>query len=106
VVTSDNSKFPFAFIQIGGNDINPSQGTSIPIYLFLINGWKIRPQESNHTLNVSSGVLIAEGGGDPFLNTLGQFVVRVNYQQPVQAITVATGGSSGGPTAEQIAQTI
>lgn len=26
--------------------------------------------------------------------TLGSFVVRVNYQQPVQAITVATGSSS------------
>jgi hypothetical protein len=37
-------------------------------------------------------VLSCWGGGDPFIDTNGNYVVRVNYQQPVQAITVATGG--------------
>lgn len=105
VLTGDNSKFPIAMSQLGGNDIDPVSGTSVPIYIFLENGWKIRPQESNHTLNVSGGVLVVNGGGDPFVNTLGSFVVRINYSQPVQAITVNTAGSSG-PSATDIAQAV
>lgn len=92
--TGDNSKYPYAFKQVGGDDIDLSQGTSIPIYAFLINGWKIRPQESNHTLTVTEGVILVDGGGDPFVNTLSNYVVRINYQQPVQAISFSSGGSS------------
>jgi hypothetical protein len=53
---------------------------------------------------VNDGILLVEGGGDPFVNTTGSYVVRINYQQPVQAITVATGGGSGGLTSEQATQ--
>lgn len=101
VVLSDNAKYLPAFNQVGGNDIDVSVGTKIPIYGYLINGWRIRPQESNHTLNVIDGILLVDGGGDPFVNTLGSFVVRINYQQPVQAITVATGGGLA-PTAQEV----
>jgi len=90
--TSDNSKFIFPFTQVGGNDIDTSTGTKIPIYLFLMDGWKIRPQEASHTLNVGDGILLVDGGGDPFVNTLGSYVVRINYQQPVQAISFASDG--------------
>lgn len=99
-LTSDNSKYLPAFNQVGGNDIDPGAGTSIPIYIFLINGWKLKPQEASHTLVVNDGILLVDGGGDPFINTTGSFVVRINYQQPVQAITVSTGGG-GGLTATQ-----
>lgn len=101
VATSDNSKFLPAFEQVGGQTIDAGAGTSIPIYAFLLNGWRIKPQEANHTLTINDGVLLVDGGGDPIVNTTGSFTVRVNYSQPVQAITVATGGSSGGLTTEQ-----
>ncbi len=91
-LTGDNSKYAVAFQQVGGNDIDASAGTSIPIYAFLMNGWKLKPQEANHTLSVSGGVLLVDGGGDPFNNTTGAYTVRINYQQPVQAITVSTSG--------------
>lgn len=105
LLSSDNSKYPIAFTQLGGNSINEEAGTAVPLYFFLLNGWRVRPREANHTLNVTNGVLLVEGGGDPFMNTLGSFVVRVNYQQPVQAITVATGGSA--PLSyEQIAEAV
>jgi hypothetical protein len=91
-LTGDNSKFLPAFVQVGGNDIDPASGTSIPIYAFLMNGWRLKPQEANHTLSVSDGILLVNGGGDPFNNTTGAYTVRINYQQPVQAITVSTGG--------------
>jgi hypothetical protein len=47
--------------------------------------------------------LLVEGGGDPFLSPPGGHTVRINFQQPVQAITVATGGAAGGLTPEQAA---
>ena len=104
VQTSDNSKYLPAFTTTGGDPIDPSAGTSIPAYMFLVNGWRIRPQEADHTLNVSDGVLVVNGGGDPFVNTTGSHVVRINYSQPVQAITVSTGG--GVATAEEIAAAV
>lgn len=95
-LTGDNSKFLFPFSQTGGDPIDASAGTSIPIYIFLESGWRVKPQEASHTLKVSDGVLVVSGGGDPFVDTAGSFTVRVNYSQPVQAITVSTGGGSGG----------
>ena len=101
LVLSDNSKYLPAFATVGGNPIDVSAGTSVPVYAYLQNAWRVRPQESDHTLVLNDGVLLVDGGGDPFVNTIGDFVVRVNYQQPVQAITVATGGGGGGLTLAQ-----
>jgi hypothetical protein len=105
-LTGDNSKYAFPLEQVGGNDIDLGAGTKIPIYAFLRSGWRIKPQESSHTLNVTDGVLLVDGGGDPFVNTLGSFVVRINYQQPVQAISFSTGGGGTAPTAEQNAAAV
>lgn len=99
-LTSDNSKYPVAMSQVGGDDIDPGSGTTIPIYAFLQNGWKIKPMESSHTLSVTNGILLVSGGGDPFTNTTGSYVIRINYQQPVQAITVSTGGGGGSSAAD------
>ena len=104
VVLSDNAKYLQAFDQVGGNDIDVASGTRIPIYAYLMNGWRLKPQEANHTLVVNDGILLVQGGGDPFVSTAGNFVVRINYQQPVQAITVSTGGGSGGLSPDQSAQ--
>lgn len=104
-LTGDNSKYGLAMQQIGGNDIDLAAGTSIPIYIYLLNGWKIKPREANHTLRVSEGILLTDDSSDPFKNTTGAYTVRVLYQQPVQALTVATGGSSA-PTAQQVADAV
>ena len=93
-LTDDNSKFLPAFKTVGGDDINALEGTRIPIYSFLENGWRIKPQESNHTLTVNDGILLVNGGGDPFINTFGAYTVRINYQQPVQAISFSTGNTA------------
>lgn len=97
---NDNSKYLPMFNLVGGDSIDITAGTSIPFYAFLLNGWKIKPQENNHTLSVFGGVLLVSGGGDPFINTIGPFTVRVNYSQPVQAVTVSTSG--GNVTLSQI----
>lgn len=100
-----NPQWVPAFAPVGGDPIDLSAGTSVPLYAFLINGWRLRPREASHTLSVTGGVLLVDGGGDPFLNTLGVFTVRINYQQPVQAIGVS-GGGGGGASASDIANAV
>ncbi len=103
VLLSDNSKYFPAFSVVGGDSIDQSAGTSIPLYAFLINGWRVKPYEGNHTLTIADGILLVSGGGDPFVNTDGSYVIRINYQQPVQAIGYSTsGGGSGGATVDEI----
>lgn len=107
ISTNGNQKYLPAFLTVGGDVIDIAAGTSIPIYAFLTNGWRIKPQELDHTLTVTEGVILVSGGGEPFLDTDGDFVVRINYQQPVSAITVNTGGGGGFTyTLEQIADAV
>jgi hypothetical protein len=93
VAMAENARFLPAFATLGGETIDAGSGIYVPIYVFLLHGWRIRPQEANHTLRVTDGILVVDGGGDPFIDPLGSFAVRINYQQPVQAIAVATGSS-------------
>src|SRR5574343_959340 len=81
-----NAGYSLAFDTVGGEPIDPTAGTLVPLYLFIRNGWKIRPMEADHTLSVTNGSLVVSGGGDPFGSTVGDFTVRIRYQQPVQAI--------------------
>jgi hypothetical protein len=87
-VTGDNSKYTLAMQQVGGQDIDLTAGTKIPIYIYLLNGWKIIPYAGHHTLNITNGILLVDGGGDPFDHAASGYTVRINYQQPVQAITL------------------
>jgi hypothetical protein len=87
VKATDEGKNAPAFLSVGGNEIDATAGTEIPAYIYLTNGWHVHPDEADHTLNVTNGILLVDGGGDPFRDTVGAYTVRVNYQQPVQAIT-------------------
>jgi len=98
-----NAGWALAFDTVGGDPIDA--GTLVPLYLFLKNGWRIRPQEATHTLKVTDGILVVSGGGDPFVNTLGAYSVRVNFSQPVQAFGYSSTGSTG-PTASDIATAV
>lgn len=92
-LTGNNLAYNALADEVGGNDIDTGAGTSIPIYVFLTNSWRIAPDEADHTLAVTNGIVLVSGGGDPFVDTAGAYTVRINYQQPVQAITVSTGGT-------------
>ena len=102
LLTSDNSKYLPAFATVGGDEIDSVEGTFVPVYAFLLNGWRVKPQEANHTLKVKDGILLVDGGGDPFVNTNGSYIVRINYQQPVQAISFSSEGGGSGITAEDV----
>ena len=96
---SDNSKYGAVMTHVGGDDLGG--GLFIPNYIFLQNGWRVRPMEANHNLNITGNLFVA-GGGVPVVNTLGNYNVAVQYTVPVQAQGIATSGSTG-PTADQIA---
>ena len=91
VVLSDNSKYLPAMSQVGGESLG--SGLAIPPYIFLQNGWKVRPMELNHDL-VITGNLFVEGGGVPVVKTLGTYQVNVSYTVPMQAQALVTSGSS------------
>ena len=101
LLTSDNSKYQLAMSVLGGDVRDPIAGTSVPVDVTLLNGWRIRPQAGNHTLSVIAGILQVQGGGDPFVDPAFG-VVRINYQQPVQAIAISTNGGLGA-TVDQVA---
>jgi len=89
LLESDNAKYPHAFEVVGGD---PTIGNNIITpYFFLANGWKIRPQEANHNLNVD-GILLVKGGGDVFVDTLGIYRVAINAIVPIYTETVLVGG--------------
>ena len=94
---SDNAKFGAVFRQVGGDDLGG--GLSIPPYFFLQGSWRVRPMESNHTLDLV-GNLFVEGGGDPVVSTLGDYRVLVKNTVPVQAQGISTSGSSGPSAAD------
>lgn len=96
-----NAPSPVAFRAVGG-DI-----PAIPLYLFLLNGWRIIPQSSNHTLTVTNGVLEVDGGGDPFTDPAGTYKIRINRQTPGIAIGYSTtGGTSTAPSAAENASAV
>lgn len=104
-LTGTNLRFLNAFNELGGNTIDAGAGTSVPVYAFLTNAWRIAPDEADHTLAVTGGIILVSGGGDPFVDVTGAWTVRINYQQPVQAITVSTGGGGGATPADVWAYT-
>lgn len=93
-----------AFEVVGGDPIDESAGIYITSYFFLINGWKIKPQEANHKLIVYDGILTTSDGSDPFIQTQGNYNVLVQYSQPIKSETISIGGSSISPA--QIANAV
>jgi hypothetical protein len=91
-----------AMRQVGGDELGG--GLYIPVYIFLLNGWKVRPREANHNLTIT-GNLFVDGGGVPVVSTLGTYQVNVNYTVPVQAQGISTSGSTG-PTSAEIASAV
>jgi hypothetical protein len=91
-----NTGFLPALRTIGGEEIGT--GTNISPYFFLLNGWRIRPFEGDHQL-VIQGNLFVDGGGNPFLPTIGSHNVYITSQTSANAVTVET--NKGMLTAEQ-----
>lgn len=99
-ILAGNAECLLAFSTVGG------EITEIPLYLFMQNGWLIVPQSANHTLNVTNGILVGQGGADPFTDPAGSYKIRINRQVPGIAVGYSTTGGSSGPTAAEIAAAV
>jgi hypothetical protein len=88
IALSDNSKYPQAFSVIGGEPTIGALRTGTTF--FLMNGWKIKPQEANHTL-IIDGNLFTTDGSDPITATEGTYNVLVRINNSNLVDTVATG---------------
>lgn len=97
----DNAKWRWFFRTLGGDEIDPDVGSFVPVFAWLKEGWRILPQDADHTLTVEDGILLVDGGGDPFLDVTGR-TVRIRYQQPIQVLTVATGAVTPEDVAEAV----
>jgi hypothetical protein len=93
-----NPQYPAAFRTVGGDPT--VGGNRIATYYFLTNGWRVRPASQNYTLTVD-GILLVDGGGDPYLSALGTWNVRIVATIPLQAeAVIVETGVSGLTSAE------
>lgn len=88
-----NAQYLPAFSVIGGEPTGP--GTYAGVTFFVINGWKIRPYEGNHTL-VLEGNIVGEGGANFIQPTIGAYnvVVQFVFSSLAQGIEISGGGGS------------
>ena len=99
--SDNNLKYDQAFYALGGDPLGG--GLFVASYFFLMNGWRIRPMESNHTLIIDGNVGVFGGGAQPVVPTLGNFQVLTQYTVPVQAQGVETTGGGGSDISQIVA---
>lgn len=69
--------YPQAFRYVGADPISLTR--SVGTVYFLLNGWRIRPAELNHTLTLEGDIYTDPFGSSPVVDTLGAFNARVEY---------------------------
>lgn len=105
VLQGDNLKYLPAMASLGGDPL--PGGLFLGSTFFLENGWKIRPYEGNHSLNII-GNLYSRDGSFPFVQTLGSYNVLITstVSQLVQGISTGSGTGGDTPTATEIANAV
>jgi hypothetical protein len=73
---AENSKWPQAMRTVGGDPL--SETKDLGATFFLMNGWRIRPQEANHWLTVNGNLYTDPAGDSPFVSTLGNYTVTIS----------------------------
>ena len=92
LTTSDN-KFFFPFRTVGGD---PVSGTKfLGDGFFLVNGWKIRPDEVDHQLLLDGNLFVDQDEIDPRItaDTLGPFTVEVLVERSTDARIIDSSGN-------------
>jgi len=84
-----NAEWLPAFSTTGGDPVSP--GVDISAYYFLINNWRLRPQESEHSLLINGNLYVEGGVGSVVVPTLGDYNVLVTSQVSPQSQAVDTG---------------
>jgi hypothetical protein len=96
---NDNLRYPQAFTVVGGD---PTTGDNvITPYFFLMNSWKIKPWEGNHTLQVS-GILLTIDQTDAYTNPDQNWRVAIQAVVPIYTETVRVNTELSEQQAYQI----
>jgi hypothetical protein len=99
----DNAKFLPAFRYVGGDPTIPGQ--YLGSTYFIMNGWKIRPYNADHTLIVD-GNLFTEDQSSPFLPALDPHMVAVQMAFSNLTTTIIADASGTVITPENIASAV
>jgi len=88
----ERCKFVPAFgNSIGGESLG--SGTLVGAYYFLQNGWKIKPQETDHRLSISGNLFPVPDTAGLFNPTTGSYQVIVGMRTSSLTQTVVQSGS-------------
>lgn len=118
---SDNAKYPPAFRYVGADPISDVQ--NLGTTFFISGGWRIKPAELDHELELVGNIYIDGGGTKVTVPTTGAYTVqvttrvsnlvdssvaRLDLSQLQEAIYIDTvnGNDSGGGTPTEPVQTI
>lgn len=105
VLSGNNSSFLPAFNSIGGDAVSSTK--SVAPYYFLTNGWRIRPYEYNHSLNIDGNLFVDGGAGNPFIPTTGNYNVFINISTSSDStITVVPVDSINNSTLSRVEQKV
>ncbi len=84
-----NSSFPPAMRTIGGDPVTLVKDAG-PTF-FMINGWKIRPDEVNHTLDIEGNLFTDPAGFSPYVPTVGAFnVFAISFVSNLTEVIVSS----------------
>jgi len=90
---SDNLKYPPAFRQIGSDPVTDTQNAGTTFFLNVGDGWKIRPAETDHMLQLNGNLFTDPTGLNPIAPTLGGYTVLVrSFVSNLVDGAVLTGG--------------
>lgn len=97
----DNAKYVQALRGAGGDDISATE--SIGGQFFLLNGWRVRTWEGDHTLDVNENLRIDQGDPDiltkptAFVPVLGEhnILINSNFSSITNVVTVSGSGGDG-----------
>lgn len=94
MLLTDNSKYAHAFTSVAGDPISATQSISPYIFLNTTDGWRIRPQEADHTLSITGNLYSVDPLLSLFTPTVGDYTVFAQIDRSAASITttVATGG--------------
>ena len=95
----DNSKYPIAMSQIGGDAIGG--GKFLGLTFFLENGWKIRPYEGDHALTIT-GNIFSRDSSPVTTSTIGNYNVLVNLSTSNLVDAISTSGATPTSIADEV----
>jgi len=73
-----NGQYPLAMRYVGADSI--SEVKRLGSTFFLVNGWRIRPQEADHRLVVNGNLYTDPAGSSPFVVPIGAYTVMTEMQ--------------------------